>query len=446
VTANVSVTATFEPNPPVSPITTLAATQVRTGNPDGSTTKIKLTWTATPSGTVVEVYRKGFGHYPEYDDAGGAVPTASATYPPGTGWTLTTVTAPNGEDLVSTRDFYYYVAFVKDFYGTWSTVSNQTAGTLNYHLGDVTDGDTPGIGDNSVYGEDISILGYHYGATLGEGDPLGYLDVGPTTNSWIDGRPTTDNQVEFEDLMMFAVNYGLVSKTSPKPPAASGDRLALETPAAMEEGQMVDARVLLSGTGLVQGLSIVLSWDPARLVPVSVTPGPLAEANGATVLSAAAGSVDAAVLGTDAGGFTGEGELAVVRFRALVAGVPGIQFATVRGRDTGNHPVTIPTSETTAVEHPLPTVTQLGLARPNPFNDASTISFSLATGGPVELVLYGVDGGRVRTLARGVRAPGEYALIWNGRDDNGSRVAAGVYYVHLVTPHARFTRTAVLLK
>jgi len=94
----------------------------------------------------------------------------------------------------------------------------------------------------------------------------------------------------------------------------------------------------------------------------------------------------------------------------------------------------------------LPTVTRLGLAKPNPFRQTLAIAFSLAVRGNVDLTLYSVDGRRVRTLAQGEREPGEYSLVWDGRDDGGRAVSAGVYYVHFVTPAGRFTRTVTYLK
>jgi flagellar hook assembly protein FlgD len=91
-------------------------------------------------------------------------------------------------------------------------------------------------------------------------------------------------------------------------------------------------------------------------------------------------------------------------------------------------------------------VTRLAPSSPNPFRHTATISFSLAQRGPVELLLYSVDGRRVRTLAQGVREPGEYRLVWDGRDDNGNPMSAGVYYAHLVTAQGRLTRTMTHLK
>ena len=154
VQANHTIAATFAANPPVAAVANLVATQVRTGNPAGQVTQITLTWDAVPVGTTVEVWRAPYGHYPVYDEAGGAEPAAvpsHSTTPPAP-WVLTAVTASGGLDLPPTRDFYYYVAYAKDGYGTWSTASNRTAGTLNYHLGDVSDGYTAGVGNNQVFG------------------------------------------------------------------------------------------------------------------------------------------------------------------------------------------------------------------------------------------------------------------------------------------------------
>jgi len=93
-----------------------------------------------------------------------------------------------------------------------------------------------------------------------------------------------------------------------------------------------------------------------------------------------------------------------------------------------------------------PLVTRLAPAAPNPFSQMATLAFSLATRGSAELAIYSVDGRRVRTLARGIREPGEYSVKWDGRDDGGVGVAPGVYYARLVTPQHRVTRAITYLK
>src|SRR5262249_16863593 len=179
VSANHTIDVQFAANP-VPAISTLVAAQVRTAN--DANTRITLTWSPVAPGSTVEVWRKAYGNYPEYDDGPtpGSVPAIPGAYPPA-GWTLTTVTSPGGTDEPGARDFWYYVAFVTDGFGTRSPVSNLTSGTLSYHLGDVSDGTTPGLGDNRVTTSDLSVLGAHYGISGAAVDAFDYLDVGPTT-------------------------------------------------------------------------------------------------------------------------------------------------------------------------------------------------------------------------------------------------------------------------
>ncbi len=54
-------------------VTSLSASQVKTGNGTNGTTKIHLAWTGPtdPDAATITLYRKGFGDYPEYDDDAG---------------------------------------------------------------------------------------------------------------------------------------------------------------------------------------------------------------------------------------------------------------------------------------------------------------------------------------------------------------------------------------
>ncbi|HEY6507274.1 MAG TPA: hypothetical protein VIY56_04625, partial [Vicinamibacterales bacterium] len=224
-TAGAPLSITIDSAAP-SAVANMAAAQQKLGNDADGTTKILLTFTAPGDAAVVEVYRAPYGQSPEYDDAGGAPPAIPA-YPPALPWSLTGVTASGQSDETTVRDFWYYVVFTKDGCGNVSAVSNMTGGTLNYHLGDVTNG-SPGNGDNLVGTIDISLLGAHYGITLGAPfGPWHYLDVGPTTDYSVDARPTTDNLVGFEDLMMFAINYGTVSAPQDGPALAAAGANAM---------------------------------------------------------------------------------------------------------------------------------------------------------------------------------------------------------------------------
>src|SRR5262249_32263062 len=228
---------------PPAAVASVASAQVKTGNDADGTTKINVTYVSPGDATVTEVWRHGFGDYPEYDDAGGAAPAAPAYPPSGAGWTLVPgASATSVVDEATARDVYYYVAFAKDACGNVSAVSNLTNGTLNYHPADGSTGLATCVGENLVNTADVSYLGSHYGATLGPASPFACLDVGPTTTATVDGRPTTDNVLDFEDLMMFALNYGTVSGPSMVATAVSDaarDELLFEAPDHVEAAQVI---------------------------------------------------------------------------------------------------------------------------------------------------------------------------------------------------------------
>lgn len=420
----------------------LAAAQVKAGNDGDGTTDIALTFTAPPDAAVVEVYRAGYGSYPEYDDAGGSVPATPGAYPPGAPWALTGVTATGQTDEVTTRDFWYYVAYVQDACGNWSAVSNQTGGTLNYHLGDVADGVTDCAGNNLVSTADLSLLGAHYGATLSDPDAYACLDVGPTTDYYVNARPITDNKVDFEDLMMFAINYGQVAAPGVIGELAYGgsDGLWVEGPSEVSAGESFTVSLRMSGAGDLQGVSAQLGWDGSVAEPVAVTAGEWLSGQNGVVYSAGPGNVDAAVLGAGRG-IVGEGVLATATFQALRAGDPKVVLGAVDARDRENRRVAL-----AGVTPQAPSETTFGPAQPNPFAGVTTLSYTLARGGEVALGIYTVDGRRVRTLASGAREPGVYRVSWDGRDEAGRQIGSGVYFAKLVTPDGRFHRTVVLTK
>jgi hypothetical protein len=192
----------------------------------------------------------------------------------------------------------------------------------------------------------------------------------------------------------------------------------------------------------VQALSMTLGWNAAVVEPVAVEPGDwLAQMNG-VALSPKPGVADVALLGTGEGGLAGEGVVAVVRFKALTAGDPEVGMATLLARNAVNQPVELSTS----VRHEVPTVTMLAGVYPNPFQGETSVAFSLAEQGRVSIVVFGVDGRKVRTLTDGLWEPGAYRLGWDGRDDQGHTVSSGVYFVRMSTPHARYTKTITNLR
>lgn len=83
---------------------------------------------------------------------------------------------------------------------------------------------------------------------------------------------------------------------------------------------------------------------------------------------------------------------------------------------------------------------------PNPFNATTVISYTLETGGPVELGIYDVMGRRLLTLINGVRAPGRHQVPWDGTDGRGRAVASGMYFYRLTAGDVAVTKKMILLK
>lgn len=64
---------------------------------------------------------------------------------------------------------------------------------------------------------------------------------------------------------------------------------------------------------------------------------------------------------------------------------------------------------------------------PNPFNNSTSIYYSVANVILIEITIYNISGEKVITLIREKKSPGTYLLTWDGRDDKNSIVTSGVY-------------------
>jgi len=86
---------------------------------------------------------------------------------------------------------------------------------------------------------------------------------------------------------------------------------------------------------------------------------------------------------------------------------------------------------------------------PNPFNQRTIIRFYLPDIGvqPAEarLEIYDVLGRLVRSLVNERRYPGEYEVVWDGRDDSGSELSSGMYFYRLFVSKAEFTKPKKLM-
>jgi len=99
---------------------------------------------------------------------------------------------------------------------------------------------------------------------------------------------------------------------------------------------------------------------------------------------------------------------------------------------------------------------------PNPFRQGIDVAFGLprkvqrrddaAWPDPspevtaIEVKVYSVAGGLVRTLRKGTMTPGYYHLAWDGTNEAGAEVSAGVYFISVSAGGSLYTKKVVLAR
>lgn len=99
----------------------------------------------------------------------------------------------------------------------------------------------------------------------------------------------------------------------------------------------------------------------------------------------------------------------------------------------------------TGIAGPAPAPLALS-AYPNPFNPTTTISFAILRSDHVRIRVFDVRGRLVTTLLDERQTRGTHKVAWNGRDDAGTVVAAGMYFVQLTSSQGSKSHAITLLK
>ena len=68
---------------------------------------------------------------------------------------------------------------------------------------------------------------------------------------------------------------------------------------------------------------------------------------------------------------------------------------------------------------------------PNPFNPETTIKFDIVNDESVELVVFDLNGRKVKTLINTTLSAVTHEAKWQGRNDSGRDVVSGVYLYQL---------------
>jgi hypothetical protein len=394
--------------------------------------QIHLAWTdATPNDLHpygVEFRQAFWDDYPLYDTAAPAYP---ASHTDGA-LALQSTSGTTADWAQVPRGIYHLAGFAYDIVLNYSAAgSANTARATNYWLGDVL---APYDGEVEVL--DVHLLGETYGLA---DDALGFdaaCNVGPTDTGHPRGipLPNADDEVGFEDLMVFALNFGVVAPelnlVPSGSPALAWRQLDPTTWALALERECAGLKGLNLRAALPGG------------VTCEVVPGEALQGQSSPIFlrNVPAHGLDAglAVLGHGAG-LAGSGDLIRVIFSAPTAVVPAVV-----ARGLQNEDLSAEVSGVTAA--PLPAVAGLEQNLPNPFNPRTNIAFSVPVAQHVQLTVFGVDGNRLRTLVDERREAGRHTITWDGIDDEGCPTSSGIYLYLLEMGDFRQVRKMVLLR
>lgn len=83
---------------------------------------------------------------------------------------------------------------------------------------------------------------------------------------------------------------------------------------------------------------------------------------------------------------------------------------------------------------------------PNPFRASTTLRYQTANAGPATLAVYNVAGQKIRSLLNGRAESGPHTVTWDGRDDAGRAMTAGLYLVRLAIGDDVSIRKAIMVK
>jgi hypothetical protein len=349
----------------------------------------------------------------------------------------------------------------KDNLGVYVTANNAVC---RMYLGDVygTDGT---MGDGEVDFDDLNPFSTAYWSTTTGWDgtgmewlPSGTLykrkfDFGPTgAPGYVYTQPIPDNHIEFEDLMIFSISYGLSQGgIYPKLPVQSEPVIVdAQLPgAATVAGQEVTIPVSVSQVVDLRGFSLRFSLDDYEYVGIEkgeLTSG--IKDYPVFLKGKQVGSevwIDGAIVGHEAPGIGGEGDLFKLRLSSTSNGHGQIRLSGTDLRNSQNSRMESRIGEG-LLNGLVPSEFALSQNYPNPFNPTTLIKYQLPENAKVSLTIYNSLGQVVRNLVDADKEAGYYEATWDGRNGNGVQVTSGIYFYRIDAGSFTQTRKMILMK
>ena len=94
----------------------------------------------------------------------------------------------------------------------------------------------------------------------------------------------------------------------------------------------------------------------------------------------------------------------------------------------------------------LPIETSLYQNYPSPFNPCTNLKFRISETGNVFIKIYNVLGKEIKKILQEDLPAGEHNIQWNGKDNLGSTLPSGVYFIQMIAGSYQKTIKTILLK
>jgi hypothetical protein len=413
------------------------------GMPHGSCI---LTWQKVPVGQSYVIRYNFQNQYPIYQDS---IPPHPGTMGEGilaaTGVVDTSYTLAGPPDL--NPDIYSFSIWTLSKHGLYSLTPNINATATNYILGDFS----PSPDGCIKFGAEFGALAVAYNSVYGDPNFNDSLDIAPTSNSKAWGYPIPDQKIDFEDLVIFALNYdqwhcmATTNQTQrtklPEKMAASGPlSVTVTVPLLANAGDEIMIPVAVDNYDAVKGYHVVLGYNNNNFELVRIEPGSAYDSKTESFFyhNQKSNRIDVSgiILGTTETFGSTEFFRVVLRAKnTSEVNLDEVQF-TFRDRENTNIEASMVVSKTT----PLPRDFALSQNYPNPFNPTTNIVMSLPTASDYKLTIFNVLG-QVVTSFEGYSEAGYKTILWDA-----SGFSSGIYLYKLEAGTFRSTKKMVLLK
>jgi len=106
----------------------------------------------------------------------------------------------------------------------------------------------------------------------------------------------------------------------------------------------------------------------------------------------------------------------------------------------------LPVPVLSSIGDPSPVNYSLEANYPNPFNPVTTLQYALPEQVSIRIMIYDINGRKIREWSYANQSAGTYKIIWNSKDMQGKPVPSGVYIYRMVAGEFIESRKMVLLK